>query len=179
MAFSARFVSIARLSYFLATLAMLGLAVLALGLFMLPELARTLLVNNAPQGLNIAAPPSTFTVYILLLVGCISVAVQLFVLWHMRCLFALYAEGEALSRSCATHISRVGFGLLIYPVAGVLYYMASSVLLTMGNAAGERELAIGFSSFEIAGALGGAMLILIGSAMQEASRQAEENRAFV
>jgi len=180
MAFlSRRLKLIAHISHWLATLAFFGLILLAICLFVVPDFTRSIIMDNMGDDLTIAAPPSLPIVYAVLLVGSITLAVQLFVVWHMRALFGLYAEGEALSRACAVHISKVGLGLLVFPLTAVLFDMAASVLLTMGNPVGERELVLSFDSDEIAGALGGALLLLIGAAMKEATRQAEENRAFI
>ncbi|MCY4335661.1 MAG: DUF2975 domain-containing protein [Litoreibacter sp.] len=163
----------------LTSAAMIALVLLALGIFANPEFARSLMLETAPAGVQIAVPPETGIVYAVLLLGCLALAAQLYLLWHMRALFVLYARGEILTNICAYRISRIGAGLLLLPLAGLIYQAGSTVLLTLGNPVGERALAISFSATGFAVCLGGALLLFIGIVMQEASRQAEENRAFI
>lgn len=147
--------------------------------FVLPDFARSILMGSAPRGLLIQAEPSNTVVYWLLLVGLVPIAVQLFVMWQTRSLLWLYGQGDALSRACGWRISRMGLGVLVLPLANIAYGTAASALLTLGNAAGERQLSIGISGPDMTALIGGGLLLLIGAAMLEASRAADENRSFV
>ena len=176
---TSKFRGMARLLYWVVTVAMLAVLIAMVAFFVMPDLARSMLVDNAPKGLPILSEPSVGVIYALLLISSITVSVQVFIMWHMRALLDLYAEGQALSRACAGRIWRIGIGFVVLPLTGVLYGTASTMLLTLGNPVGERQISIGVSSAQLTAIVGGAMLLLVGVAMQEASKQADENRSFV
>lgn len=112
-------------------------------------------------------------------VGAISVVLVLLALWHMRILFSLYAMGDVLGLPAARAIRRIGLSLLALAVAGVVGNTLIILALTSGNPAGERALAIGFSNDDIFLFFASGLLIVIGWAMAEAARIADENRGFI
>ncbi|WP_299193219.1 DUF2975 domain-containing protein [uncultured Litoreibacter sp.] len=179
MELSNRFRALAQGLFWISTVAMAGMVLLVVGVAVMPDLAKTAFVDNAPAGLNVQTVPSTGTVYALLAAGSIALGLQLFVLWNMRALFRMYARGYALSAKCGTHIARIGAGVIAMPFAWMFYDVVSSYLLTRNNPAGEGQVTLGISGSSVGLIVGGGMLLLVGAAMLEASRQAEENRSFV
>ncbi|WP_298360820.1 hypothetical protein [uncultured Litoreibacter sp.] len=179
MELSNRFRALAKALFWVTTVAMAGMVLLVLVVIAAPDFVKPALVDNAPAGLNVQTAPSTGTVYSLLATGSIALGLQLFVLWNMRALFGIYARGYALSAKCGTHIARIGAGVIAMPFAWLFYDVMSSYLLTRNNPPGEGQVALGISGSSIGLIVGGGMLLLVGAAMLEASRQAEENRSFV
>ncbi|WP_130409457.1 hypothetical protein [Thalassococcus sp. S3] len=160
----------------------LAAMILIAGVFLLflfrPALAYDVLVDAAPS-VQVAGEIGVTTIYALLAVGALSVAVQLFLLWGMYRLFSLYAAGEALTGECGDCVSRIGAALLALPVASVIYGMASSVLLSWQNPEGQRELTIALSLHSIGFLIGGALLLMVGITIRQAAQVAEENRGFI
>ena len=179
MELSNRFRVFARGLFWITTASMAGMVLMVLVVAAMPEFAKSTLVSNAPKTLNILTVPSTGTVYALLLTGCVAMAVQLFVLWNMRALLRIYGQGRALSADCGAHIARIGIGAIAMPFGWMFYDVMSSYLLTRNNPAGQGEIAFGIAGSSIGLMLGGGVLLLVGAAMLEAARQAEENRSFV
>ncbi len=179
MELSNRFRVFAKSLFWLTTVAMIALVLLFLTFAVSPEFAKSTLMRNAPNGLTVLVPPSAGTVYALLAAGSIAFGLQLFVLWNMRALLRLYAQGQALSAACGGYIARIGMGVIAIPFGGMFYDAMSSYLLTRHNPAGQGEVAIGIQGTSIGLMVGGGLLLLVGAAMLEAARQADENRSFV
>ncbi len=60
-------------------------------------------------------PPVTRVVgFMDVVIGMIPV---IFVCWHLRGLFALYARGVVFARDNAVHLKRIGLWLVIWPIA--------------------------------------------------------------
>ncbi|WP_179378065.1 DUF2975 domain-containing protein [Jannaschia marina] len=115
--------------------------------------------------------------YILLEVLLLTVA--LYVLWQLRGLFGRYAAGEILTAESAAHLLRAGAGTLLLAAGSVVVGTIQTLLLTWGNAPGERSLAVSVSNAELGFVISGGLLLVVGWALVEAARQAEENRGFV
>lgn len=179
MELSNRFRGFARGLFWITTAAIAGMLLLVLFVAVMPDMAKTAFVENAPKTLNVLTEPSTGTVYALLASGCVAMALQLFVLWNMRALFGIYAQGFALSARCGTHIARIGAGAIAIPFGWMFYDVMSSYLLTRNNPVGEGQVSLGISGSSLGLMVGGGMLLLVGAAMMEAAKQAEENRSFV
>ncbi|MEM9581742.1 MAG: hypothetical protein AAGA08_01365 [Pseudomonadota bacterium] len=179
MELSNRFRVFAKSLFWFTTAVMIALVIMVLTFAVSPDFAKSTLMRNAPDDLTILVPPTTATVYALLASGCVALGLQFFVLWNMRALFRLYAQGQALSAACGGHIARIGAGVIAIPFAGVFYDAMSSFLLTRHNPPGQGEVSIGIQTTSIGLMVGGGMLLLVGAAMLEASRQADENRSFV
>lgn len=179
MQLSNRFRVFAKSLFWLTTAVMIALVLMLLTFVAMPEFAKATLMRNAPDDLNILVTPSIATVYALLAAGCVAFGLQLFVLWNMRALLRLYAQGQALSAACGGHIARIGAGVIAIPLGGIFYDVMSSYLLTRHNPPGQGEVSIGIQGTSIGLMVGGGMLLLVGAAMLEAARQADENRSFV
>lgn len=100
-------------------------------------------------------------------------------LWQVRRLFESYARGQIFTLAAARTIRRAGvIALAIVPVQ-ILVNTLSVLLLTAANPPGQRQLAIGVSSTELAVVVIGMTLIVMGWVMGEAVRISDENSQFV
>lgn len=172
-------ISVARSARFLSFLTLVVMIATVLGVayfFLDVEAGRAVLLSNAPD-LEGAPPLSDGTLRAMLCVGLISVAVQLYLFWQARTLFDLYASENYLSRDCADTIRNLGFGLVALPLVRFLQEPVWSILMTLGS--DDISVSIGVSSNGIGYLIGGVLMLLIGWAMLEASRIAEENKSFV
>lgn len=100
-------------------------------------------------------------------------------LWNMRALLSLYSMGDVLGQDAALRIRRIGTLLLALAIWGVLSHTLTVVALTWPNPPGERSLSIAFSNTDLFLFLAAGLMSVIGWAMTEAARIADENRGFV
>lgn len=136
-------------------------------------------VRAAFPGVSIASTPGPATAWAVFLVGLAPWLAVMAALWNVQALFALFRRGAALSHDAANRIRDIGLCLMAVAALGVIAHAGQLLLLTGGNAPGERVLAIQFGSAEIGFLLAGGLMIVIGRAMAEAARAVAENRSFV
>ncbi|WP_092783421.1 hypothetical protein [Jannaschia pohangensis] len=163
----------------LLTTVLIG-AVPALILFGLATGAFTVdaLIAGNPT-LNIVTPPGAGAVTGYVLIEALLMAVGIYVLWQVRALFGAYAAGDILTLESAQTLQRAGGGLLALAGCNIVATAVQGVLLTWANPPGQRQLAVGISNTEIWFLLTGGLLMVVGWALVEAARQADENRGFV
>lgn len=97
----------------------------------------------------------------------------------LRRLFQLYKEGEVLSERAALLIRRIGKAMLILAVLKITAHPLKTLLLTWQSPPGSRMIAVSIGQAEVGFLLLAGLLTVIGWAMTEAARMAEENRSFV
>ena len=112
-------------------------------------------------------------------VSLLPIAVGLYALWQLWRLFAEYGAGRVFGRAAQVRLQRFAWALLAAALLAPLVRAVMSVVLTMGNPAGQRQLVIGFSWNDYLAVLLAAVLIAIATVMAEAVRVAEENESFV
>ena len=134
---------------------------------------------KAFPGLHIWPGVETWQLVVAMGLGCLAAIAGIWVLWQMRGLFRLYQMGEVLTDAAARHIRKIGQGLLAVAILPVVVFPLQTVILTMNNPEGERSVAVGFELNDVAFLLAGGMLVLIGWAMGEASRMAQDHAAIV
>lgn len=127
-------------------------------------------LSAAPGGLNIAGAALCLVPAVLAL---------MWALLEMRRLFQRYLAGDALSYASARHIGRIGRALLIAALAAIMGQMLSVMVLSLGNPPGARVLALSISGWQISAVMMAGFISLLGQAMIEAARLAEENRGFI
>lgn len=111
--------------------------------------------------------------------GALALIPAMAALVHMRGLFALYRRGEILTQASAERIRGIGCAFVVLALAGTVLHTAQVLLLTIDNPAGQRALTIRLDSNSVGFLLAGGLLVVIGWAMREAARAAEENAGFV
>lgn len=112
-------------------------------------------------------------------VSLLPVGVGLYALWQLWHLFAEYGAGRVFGRGALARLQRFAWALLAAALLAPLVRAAMSVVLTLGNPPGQRQLVIGFSWDDYLSVLLAVVLIAIATVMAEAVRLAEENEGFV
>lgn len=179
MASVARVSKAARILSFTTLIFMIGMILSVAYFFIDVDIGRDYMLGAAQTSYSPATIEtlSNGTLRLMMAVGWMAVAVQLFILWRVKTLFDLYGAGEFLSLDCALTIRSIGIGLLALPIVRFIQQPLWSMLKTMREE--ETMITISISSNGLGFAIGGALMMLIGWAMVEASRAAEENRGFV
>lgn len=112
-------------------------------------------------------------------VSLLPIGVGLYALWQLWRLFAEYGAGRVFGREAQSRLKRFAWALLAAALLAPLVRAVMSVVLTLGNPAGQRQLVIGLSWDDYLAVLLAAVLIAIATVMAEAVRVAEENEGFV
>ncbi|MGD9834772.1 MAG: DUF2975 domain-containing protein [Piscinibacter sp.] len=112
-------------------------------------------------------------------VSLLPVGIGLYALWQLWKLFAEYGAGRVFGRVALARLKRFAWALLAAASLAPLVRAAMSVVLTLGNPPGQRQLVIGFSWDDYLSVLLAVVLIAIATVMAEAVRLAEENEGFV
>jgi hypothetical protein len=161
----------------LTRVAIFVLLAVYLGLWIDPELAVRTLASSVPgldrAHLTVLALISGFVL------GLIPLLVLIYALWQVRCFFHLYCGSDLFPAGAGTHLRNFGIGLLVLAPIGVIARAMASVLFTLPQPQGARQLAITVSSNEIFILLIGALVMMIGRVLGEAHRLAEENCQFL
>lgn len=100
-------------------------------------------------------------------------------LLQMHRLFAGFRAGEILTQNGAILIRRIGMGLLAVAVLRILATPLQSLIITLPAPPGLRSLVISLHGADVGFFLAAGLMAVIGWAMEDAARAAEENRSFV
>ena len=130
-------------------------------------------------GLSGSTRPTPFTATASVALGGLALIPALFALLEMRALFQRYRRHEVLTPTCARHIRRAGRWLVVTAGVQLILPTLTVLLLTASNPPGERMLSVSLSSQSLGFVLAGGFLTVIGWAMAEAARAAEENAGFI
>ncbi|MEM8591875.1 MAG: hypothetical protein AAGF13_05050 [Pseudomonadota bacterium] len=109
-----------------------------------------------------------------------SIAIGLRLLWHMGALFRAFSQGDTLVPAVLNHVSGAGRTLIFLVV--YRFFLRPIEGLTVGLLAepgATGSMSITVSSQDVTILLGGVLLLMLGRVLDEGSRAAEENRAFV
>jgi len=135
-----------------------------------------------PDLAQIPGLPATLTLPVRLLaclVGLAQAAIAVFAVWRLRRLFGLYADGlifTADNTRCLRHFAAAILAFAIAkPVTGALL----SVVLTMNNPPGQRQITVSLGSSELATLFIGGVFLIIAWIMDEAREMAEEQAEII
>lgn len=106
------------------------------------------------------------------LVGLVRIAPSLLIFWHLRALFALYAEGRVFTPANARHIGRTGVWLCAYAVTPFLCHL---FLQATGYEIDKRWMHL--SSLQAA--VLGLLVFVIAQVMQVGHEIEQDREAFV
>ncbi len=165
-------------SLFLRGLARVGL--IGLGLLALVTVAKTgwllsLLEADGPELVTVTGA-TTLALQAVVLILLLPPA---YTLLQVRHLFTHFAEGRIFDPAPALAIRRTGIGMLAMVAGGILAKPLVTVLLTMGNPPGQRQVSVAVSADTYVLALFGGLMITLGWVLGEATRLSDENRQFV
>ncbi|MCC6735903.1 MAG: hypothetical protein IT534_07210 [Bauldia sp.] len=130
-------------------------------------------------GVELAGTTGAVAHALIVALGLPAMGLILWSLWNAFWLFRAYQSGDVVSVEIGRRIRAMGIALLAFPVVTTLTGMLSSIVVSWGAAEGSGRIVVSVSSESVIMAITGAMLILVGWSMVEATRIAEENRQFV
>ena len=142
-----------------------------------------LFFNDLPEGFTkdlpvVARQALPFLSLVLaLLVSFIPASVAIYGLITLRQLFKLYENGIVFSTENVSCFRRLGYTLIAWVFANFIFVPLISVVISINNPPGARQLTVGFGSSDLATLIIGAIVILVSWVMHEASRL-EQEQAF-
>jgi hypothetical protein len=114
-----------------------------------------------------------------LVVSFAYVGLMALALWTVAGLFAAFAAGAIFVPETGKRLRRLGVLLLAFAVLSPFVRAVIGLIVTIGNEAGQRMIALSISSQDVIVALIAALLIVLGHIMAEAALIAEDNRQIV
>lgn len=122
----------------------------------------------------------TLTVKLLgVLLSSVQVGLLAFALFAVAEVFSVFAKGEWFVASIGQQLHRFGLALALYGATCPLMRTLMALLVTWNNPPGQKLLLIGFNGNDFVLALVGVLILLLGYAMREASRIADENSQII
>lgn len=109
----------------------------------------------------------------------LPVGITLFTLRKLWRLFGEYGRGRAFSRAAQGHLHGVAIGFTASALVSPLFRTLMTLVLTMGNPAGQRVLALSFQGGDYLLMLISVVLLAIATVMAEAVKRVEEHAEFV
>jgi Protein of unknown function (DUF2975) len=142
-----------------------------------------LFFNDLPKGFTNELPVVASqtlplsSIALAILVSLIPMSVVIYGLLTLKELFKLYERGIVFSTKNVSCFRRLGYTLIAWVLANMIFVTLISVVISFNNPPGERTMVIGFGSSDLATLIIGAVVILISWVMHEASRL-EDEQAF-
>ena len=173
-----RIEQVSRLMVWVITLGGMGLAAAYAAVWLTPGWLDTI---AAREFLNpdVAITSSPLLRALAGLVSAIPLGLVLYGLWQIRHLFALFGSGRYFTVEGSRYLLRFGAALLLAAPAGIATRAIASVLLTMQNPEGSRQLVVQAGSNDYFGVVVGGLLLVVGWVMREAARMDREIKQFV
>lgn len=159
-----------RIATVLAMIALIGVALIfaiatPLGLYLTPA-----------EDLETVRTPSFFAT---LAMYAVSTCFFIYALEQLRKLFSRYMKGEVISDKTAGLIQKSGIGLFWAALVEIMIFPVAAFVTMVTNGPEEFSALDTFGMGQIGFLFAAGLLIVIGWAMSDAARMAEENRAFV
>jgi hypothetical protein len=149
----------------------------AVGMWLFPGYALHIVQSQTQAG--VIGPLTLRTRVMLALWDLPSLAVILMALLRLWQLFGEYLQGRVFSARALASLRGFARWVLAAAFLSPVYRAVLSVLVTLQNGPGKRELTINLSSDDYLMLLIGVVLLAISSVMAEAARIAEDNEGFV
>lgn len=147
-------------------------------MWLVPEFAADAARNQS----TLQQAPMTLTLearLVALLVSSLYVGILAFALLTAAQLFRAFASGEILAPATGAKLRRLGLVLFLYAASSPFFRAGIGVIATIGNAPGQRSLAVSISSHDVVLALIAALIVVLGHIMAEAARIAEDHQHIV
>lgn len=116
---------------------------------------------------------------LLALIGLPALGLMLWGLWNAFWLFRNLRKGALFVVDSGVRIGRVGIAILFLAPVGIVARAVGTVIVSWNNPPGQQEIAVSVGSADVIMLVAGATLLMLGWAMKEATRIADENRQFV
>lgn len=151
-------------------------------IFLIPAVTLTywMFFNYLPAGFTAELPVAvsqTLPLKTLLLafsVSLIPVSVAVYAAINLKELFKLYERGIVFSEQNVNYVRRLGYALMSWVVANLLFVVLISIVLTFNNMPGERIIAAQFGVSDVGTLIIGAVVLLVSWVMKEASKLESE-----
>jgi hypothetical protein len=130
------------------------------------------LTKELPVKITQALPFSTLL--LAFIVSMIPGSVAVYAVFNLRKLFGLYEDGVIFSEENVRCFRNLGYALVIWVASILIFRPLSSIVLTLNNTVGERQLVIGIGSSDLTTLLTGLVVVLISWVMNEASKLEDE-----
>ncbi len=139
-----------------------------------------LFFNSLPKGFTTELPVLTnqtlslSTRALAFLVSLIPASVAIYGLLTLKELFKLYQKGIVFSAENVKCFRCLGYTLISWVGANMIFILLISVVLTFNNPVGERQIVAQFGFSDLATLITGAVVILVSWVMIEASKLEDE-----
>ena len=111
------------------------------------------------------------------LVSLLPVGIVTFGVYTLARLFALYEKAVIFSAENVKHFRTLGYTLLLWVIARLIYLPLLSITLSFNNPPGQRIVAAGFELVDVTALITGAVVLLISWVMDE-GRKLEDEQAY-
>ncbi|MEM8799485.1 MAG: DUF2975 domain-containing protein [Pseudomonadota bacterium] len=112
-------------------------------------------------------------------VSMIPCGLTMYGLWRLSAMFQECAEGRFFSLDAVRGFRGFAWMILIAAALRPIVGAALSVVLTMGNPPGQRQLAIQFGSTELTAVFVGLLLVAIAHILEEGRKLSDDNAQIV
>ena len=104
----------------------------------------------------------------------IPLSVAVYGIATLRKLFGLYENGIVFSEENVALFRKLGYAMIAWVFANLIFVPLISIILTFENPAGQRMLTIGFDVSDLAALIIGAIIVLISRVMDEGRKLEDE-----
>jgi hypothetical protein len=111
--------------------------------------------------------------------NAVPMACVLLGVWQVKQCFTAFAQGQVFTAQATVHLRRFAGWIAAAALAAIVMEPVISVLLTLHNLHGSRQLVIGLSSDHVFTLFFAAMVWLMADIMGQGQALAEENARFV
>lgn len=136
-------------------------------------------IGDRFAGIVVQQPLAWWQSALALILSALGSAFLVIALLYIARLLRLYRQGGYFSAAAAQAVLRAGQALFAAAVASVIVYPVQTVVLTLNNADGARQLGVAVQSSDLGFVLAGGLLILIGHTLRQAAVLKAENEGFV
>lgn len=98
--------------------------------------------------------------------------------WNVWRLFRAFADGRIFTEATGRRIGWIGLVIAVLPLASIVTGSAWSLVASIGNPPGEREISMSLGT-NLVGVVLGILLVVVGWVIREAARIADENQFIV
>lgn len=159
--------------------AMIVMMPLALVIYWATASASELAAQGNLQASVIRAPLQVWQRVAAAFVSALPLACLLIGVWQAKQCFEQFARGNVFTASAVVCLRRFAGWVAAAALAAILAGMAISVLLTLNNPPGTRQLALGFSSTQVFTLFFAALVWLMADVIGQGQALADENKQFV
>lgn len=137
---------------------------------------KTFIPNNT---LHIFTPLSSATKWEGFILSFIPGGVGMLIAYFLTRLFSCYERGAVFTQESIRFIKKIGIIMIVWAVLNPFYQVAISIILTMHNPHGYREIAITMNVDYVRNLIMAGLVFLIAYIMQEALKLHEDQSLTV